>query len=303
MEKTLLVLAAGMGSRYGGLKQMEGFGPNGETILEYSIYDALQAGFTKFVFVIRKSIEDDFRERILEKLPESIQIKLCFQELETIPDGSVIPDGRVKPWGTGHAVWVARNDIDGPFVLANGDDFYGRKSFVALSEYFDTVNNGSLECERHAMVAYPLGQTLSSNGSVSRGLCHLNESGELEGLEEISMIKWNEGVLMGIRGDSSFEIEETAPVSMNLFGFFPQIFRSIDNDLKAFMKRSGSELKSEFYIPEVVNGLIERKTASVDVLKTEEKWLGVTNPEDKDYVKEGIGELVKSGIYPAPLWG
>lgn len=299
MDKTLLVLAAGMGSRYGGLKQMDCFGPNGETILEYSVYDALKAGFTDIVFVIRKSIEADFKSCILDRLPKSINVRVCFQELDVLPEGFSVPSDRSKPWGTGHAVWVAKSEVQSPFALVNGDDFYGRNSFVNMGKYFDS---NPVWNQKHAMVAYELGRTLSPHGSVSRGLCEIDENSRLIGLEEITEIKRVEGHLLGIREHGSFEIADSAQVSMNLFGFYPEVFDSIERDLISFIKSSGNELKSEFYIPTVVNELISSGEASIDVLNTDEEWLGVTNPQDKQYVIEGIQKHIDSGQYPSNLW-
>lgn len=296
MDMTLLVLAAGIGSRYGGLKQMEGFGPDGETILEYSVYDALRAGFTEFVFVIRKAIEKDFRERILSRLPRDLNVKLCFQELDKLPEGYSVPEGRTKPWGTGHAVWVAREDVSGPFALVNGDDFYGRKGFESIARHFRDRT-----C--HAVVAYPLSQTLSLHGSVSRGLCTVNEEGQLSGLDEIVNIAPRAGVLVGQKDGSDYEISADALVSMNLFAFQPSLFEALERDLKAFMETSGNELKSEFYITAVVDRIIEGRETVVDVLTSEDSWLGVTNPEDKARVISGIRGLVDAGVYPTPLWG
>ena len=295
MDMTLLVLAAGIGSRYGGLKQMEGFGPNGETILEYSVYDALQAGFTEFVFVIRKDIEEDFRSRILDRLPDHLNIRLCYQELDKLPEGYSVPGGRTKPWGTGHAVWVARQEVSGPFALVNGDDFYGRKGFQSIARHFR-------DKEHHAVVAYPLRQTLSPHGSVSRGLCTVDEEGQLAGLDEIVNIAPRDGVLVGQKNGADYEVSADALVSMNLFGFQPSLFDALDRDLKVFMEASGSALKSEFYITAVIDRMIENKEAVVDVLTSEDSWLGVTNPEDKARVIDGIRKLVDSGVYPAPLW-
>lgn len=299
MDKTLLVLAAGMGSRYGGLKQMDGFGPNGETILEYSVYDALKAGFTDIVFVIRKSIKADFKSCILDRLPKSINVRVCFQELDVLPEGFSVPSDRSKPWGTGHAVWVAKDIVRSPFALVNGDDFYGRNSFLNMGKYFDS---NPVWNHKHAMVAYDLGRTLSPYGSVSRGLCELDENSRLIGLEEISEIKRTEEKLLGVREGGAFEIADKAQVSMNLFGFYPEVFDAIERDLISFIKSSGNELKSEFYIPSVVNELISSGEASIDVLNTDEEWLGVTNPQDKQYVIEGIQKHIDSGKYPSNLW-
>ena len=302
MKTTLLVLAAGIGSRYGGLKQMEGFGPNGETILEYSVYDALRAGFTDFVFVIRKAIERDFREQILNRLPKDLNVRVCYQELDKLPEGFDIPEGRSKPWGTGHAVWVAREVVDSPFALVNGDDFYGQKGFEAIARHFREGSSTQSSLEHHAMVAYQLRQTLSPHGSVSRGLCTINESGELTGLEEIVNVTDRDGRLIGQRDGEDYEVSRDAPVSMNLFGFQPGIFEALDRKIGTFLTKRGNELKSEFYITTVVNDMIESGEAVVEVLNSDENWLGVTNPEDKTHVIEGIRQLVEAGRYPQKLW-
>ena len=302
MKTTLLVLAAGIGSRYGGLKQMEGFGPNGETILEYSVYDALGAGFTDFVFVIRRAIEQDFREMILDRLPRDLNVRLCYQELDQLPSGFSVPEGRSKPWGTGHAVWVARELIDSPFALVNGDDFYGQKGFEAIAGHFQRGSQTQRTKAHHAMVAYLLRQTLSPHGSVSRGLCTINEHAELTGLEEIVNIADREGRLVGQRDGEDYEVSGDAPVSMNLFAFYPGIFTALDRELRTFLTERGNELKSEFYITSVVNQMIESGEAVVEALSSDENWLGVTNPEDKTHVVEGIRRLIEVGRYPQKLW-
>jgi len=297
MEKALLVLAAGMGSRYGGLKQMEGFGPQGETILEYSIYDALRAGFSRFIFVIRKSIEADFRERVLSRLPRELDCQLCFQELEKLPVGHSVPQGRQKPWGTGHAVWVARDLISGPFAIVNGDDFYGRNGFQQLAQFFESPD----EVASHAMVAYPLGRTLSESGAVSRGICRVNEQGELLEMREVHGI-------CRVRGQVSAETESPVPLSedslasMNLFGFAATIFDNLDRDFLQFLLAHGSEQKSEFYIPSVVNQLLKDDEGKIQVLKSLDDWMGVTNPDDRKRVVAGIRTLIDSGVYPESLW-
>ncbi|MCG8525798.1 MAG: nucleotidyltransferase [Opitutales bacterium] len=300
MGKTLLILAAGMGSRYGGLKQIEGFGPNGETILEYSLYDALEAGFTEFVFVIRKDMEDLFREKILSRLPEELNVKLSFQALDDLPEGYTVPDGRVKPWGTGHAVWVARKAVSHPFALVNADDFYGRMGFYEVARFFDEYEDQG-KC--HAVVAYPVSQTLSEHGSVSRGVCEVSEDGNLVKVEEHAGIHRNaEGVIVGRLGESEIRMSDETPVSMNLLGFFPSVFDVIDRDLKQFLSERIEEEKSEFYIPAVVNGMINNSEAEIKVLNANEKWLGVTHAADRDYVVNGIRERISKGEYPEKLW-
>ena len=296
MEKTLLVLAAGMGSRYGGLKQMEGFGPRGETILEYSIYDALEAGFSRFVFVIRASIEADFRMQVLERLPRDLNVHLCFQELDKLPNQYDVPEGRVKPWGTGHAVWVARDLVPGPFAVVNGDDFYGRSGFRQLSDYFSQSLKGN-----HAMVAYPLGKTLSKTGSVSRGICKVDENEQLLEVREVVGIRKNSAGLVS-ESSSPVELGEETPASMNLFGFDGSVFEAIDHDFGVFLEQEGAGLKSEFYIPTVVNHLLESGSGKIQVLRSEDDWMGVTNPQDRAQVVEGIRKLVNAGVYPESLW-
>ena len=296
MEKTLLILAAGLGSRYGGLKQMEGFGPSGETILEYSLFDAYRAGFRKFVFVIRKAIELDFKSGILSRLPDYLKWELCFQELDALPSGFTVPGDRQKPWGTGHAVWVARNSIEGPFAIVNGDDFYGRDGFVQLANFFDLSDSTN-----HAMVAYPLGRTLSTAGSVSRGICVTDVSHRLLEMREVHGIRKQQGSIV-CDSECPVELHDTTPASMNLFGFQRSIFESVEQDFLAFLRHSGKELKSEFYIPSVVNGLLQEGSTAFKVFQSADDWMGVTNPEDRAQVEKGIQQLVESGVYPSRLW-
>jgi len=298
MEKTLLVLAAGLGSRFGGLKQMEGFGPSGETILEYSLFDAYRAGFRRFVFVIRREIEADFRVRILSRLPAYLHWEICYQELDLLPDGYSFPEGRSKPWGTGHAVWVAREKIRGPFAIVNGDDFYGRSGFEQLVKFFNATE---LSGSKHCLVAYPLGRTLSDSGSVSRGICVVNASKELVAMKEVHGIREENDRIVS-DSESPLELVANTPASMNLFGFQKSVFDAIDQDFLRFLEHSGSEMKSEFYIPSVVNGLLEDNGASFKVLESADDWMGVTNPDDRSKVEKGIESLVEQGVYKPSLW-
>jgi len=295
MEKTLLVLAAGMGSRYGGLKQMEGFGPHGETILEYSLFDAYRSGFRRFVFVIRKSLMNDFAERILSRLPRYIKYEICFQELDFLPEGFEKPEQRTKPWGTGHAVWVAKGIISGPFAVVNADDFYGLNGFMQLAKHFDE------NLREHAMVAYPLGLTLSEHGTVSRGICHVGEGDRLLEIREVMGIRKERG---GILSDSvsPVELHDDTLASMNLFGFQSSIYDLIEQDIHEFFQRYGEELKSEFYIPFVVNHILEIGSPAVRVFTSEDAWMGVTNTADRDKVVAGIRTLIDNGVYPESLW-
>jgi len=298
---TLLVLAAGMGSRFGGLKQMEGFGPNGETILEYSLYDARLAGFTEFVFVIRRDLESEFRERILSRLPSDLKVRLCYQELSDLPEGYTVPEGRTKPWGTGHAVWVAREVVRHPFALVNADDFYGRSGFQAIAMCFrESLHSPT---RPHAVVAYDLKQTLSGHGSVSRGVCEVDSEGCLVQVKEHTAIRETHGRIVSEAENPPVELPANTPVSLNLLAFQPSVFAVLDREWHAFLERSGSELKSEFYVPTVVNRLAQSPDSEVVVLRATDAWLGVTHKADTERVKAGIREHVERGIYPSPLWG
>ena len=277
---------------------MEGFGPSGETILEYSLYDAYRAGFRHFVFIIRKEIEADFRDRILSRLPDYLHWEICYQELDLLPRGFSVPAGRKKPWGTGHAVWVARDKIPGSFAIVNGDDFYGRSGFEQLVKFFDATE--SVENE-HCLVGYPLGRTLSDAGSISRGICVVSDDQTLVALREVHGIRQEDGQIVA-DSESPVELVSNTAASMNLFGFKKSVFEAIDRDFMIFLEQSGSEMKSEFYIPSVVNGLLEEKSASFRVLNSADDWMGVTNPDDRSKVEQGIQSLVDQGVYKPSLW-
>ncbi len=293
MKPTLLVLAAGLGSRYGGLKQVEPVGPSGEIILEYSVYDALQAGFSRVVFVIRKDIEKDFRDCIGSRLEGKVDIDYVFQELTSVPESFKVPAGRRKPWGTGHAILVAKEAIKTPFAAINADDFYGRAAFQLVAEEL-----ASRQQNRYAMVGFTLRNTLSEYGSVSRGLCQLNEDGFLESVvEHPTIFQRGEGALsegQNLTGDET--------VSMNLWGFQPSLFGHLETQFEQFLEERGQQEKSEFYIPSVVDRLIQEDQAEVRVRTSPDRWFGVTYPEDKPVVVEGIQTQVGQGLYPESLW-
>ena len=297
---TLLVLAAGMGSRYGGLKQIDPVGPDGEAIIDYSIHDALESGFSKVVFVIRKDIEAAFLEFLGDRWKGRIEIEFAFQELEDLPEGFSKPSGREKPWGTGHAIWVARDQVQTPFLVINGDDFYGRGSFALAAERLNRAKDGAKA--DYCMVGYRLANTLSENGTVSRGICKTDAEGRLESVTEFTKIgkgksgsleNWQEG------DERNFSGEELT--SMNMFGFTPSIFEYLERELKGFLKERAEEEKSELYIPSVVSQLITGGQAEVEVLDTDEHWFGVTYREDRDIVKGRLSELVAEGVYPKAL--
>lgn len=289
---TLLIMAAGMGSRYGGLKQLDPVGPSGETIIDYSVYDAIKAGFTKVVFIIRKDFEDQFKSQITEKYSEKIDIAFAFQNLDDLPDSFLCPDGREKPWGTGHAILSAKELIDDPFVVINGDDFYGQESFNVIADYY---NNGG---NQFSMVAFRLDKTLSSHGAVTRGVCDI-KSKKLISVIETEDIEKKEKKILSNR-DITFKGSE--PVSMNMWGFLPSLFNYLSKGFIEFLNAEGNELKSEYLIPSVINNLIQNKLEEIHVLRSNASWFGVTYKQDKPEVKRKINELINSEIYPSHLF-
>jgi len=289
---TLLIMAAGMGSRYGGLKQLDSVGPNGETIIDYSVYDAIRAGFNKVVFIIRREFEKEFKSQITSKYEGSIQVEFAFQELNNLPDGFECPPDRQKPWGTGHAILSAADLIQEPFVVINGDDFYGLESYQIVSDYYK--NEGDM----FTMVAYELGNTLSEFGGVTRGLCTLNND-LLSTVIETSNLERSES---GVSSDRNIELDGSEPVSMNVWGFTPDLFPYLRSMFNDFLKLEGKELKSEFFIPSVVNNLIQSNIKAVKVLKTGSSWFGVTYKEDKPHVVNKIKSLVDNDEYPLKLF-
>ena len=289
---TLLVMAAGMGSRYGGLKQLDNVGPSGETIIDYSVYDAIRAGFSKVVFIIRKDIEKDFRSKITDKYSDKIQIRFAFQDVNDLPNSFECPLGRKKPWGTGHAIFSARNLIDEPFVAINGDDFYGLESYEVISNYY---RDGGTD---FSMVAFQLGNTLSEFGSVTRGLCTVDNN-SLQTVIETGDLK---ETISGISSDRDLRLDGSEPVSMNVWGFTPEIFNYLNEMFVDFLDEEGHDLTSEFLIPTVVNNLILTEAKKVEVLKTTSSWFGVTYQEDKAHVTNKINALINKRLYPKKLF-
>jgi NDP-sugar pyrophosphorylase family protein len=297
MEKTLLVLAAGMGSRYGGLKQIDPVGPSGEAIIDYSIYDAIRAGFSKVVFIIRHDIEAAFKESIGRRFAERVEVDYVFQELNLLPPGFAVPPNRTKPWGTAHAILMAADKVNEPFAAINADDFYGLNSYRMLARHLDEGTGD------YAMVGFELKNTLSEFGSVARGICQLDAANYLKGVTELTKIEK--------AGDHAKYISETAEVlpltgneivSMNIWGFTPALFGQLSDLMIQFLEKSGREEKSEFYIPTAVNTLVSQGKAKVKVLQTPDRWFGVTYREDKPRVVESIQKLVGAGEYPENLW-
>ena len=301
MKPTLLVMAAGMGSRFGGLKQMEGIGPHGETLLDFCIHDALKAGFGKIVFIIRRDFENIFREAVGRKWEKKVPVGYAFQELSLLSSGFQVPPGRVKPWGTAHAIWSAKNEIGEPFAAMNADDYYGPQSFRVLSDHLQ--ENTSLDQADYAMVGFHLGNTLSEYGSVARGVCEVDEDGFLKGVVERLQIEKEGSKARYLGEDKHFHhLQGTEIVSMNLWGFTPALFYQLEEGLDRFLREKGGEEKSEYLIPRVVDELIEGGRAQVKVLPTGDSWFGMTYPQDLPAVKAKVAELIAKGVYPKNLW-
>lgn len=300
MKPTLVVLAAGMGSRYGSLKQVEGLGPAGETIIDYSVFDAMKAGFGKVVFIIRKSIEKEFKEVFDNRYKGHVPYELVFQELDMLPEGFKCPADRVKPWGTGHAVWTARNAVKEPFAVINADDFYGAASFEILAK---ALSNPNLAPGSFFMAGYRLGNTLSEQGAVSRGVCTTDAEGFLKTVVERTHIeRIEEKVYYRNEEQNQVEVDENLPVSMNFWGFTTDYFNHCEKMFSEFLKTSIDNPKSEFYIPLVVNNLISTGDANCQVLPTTAEWFGVTYPGDRPAVVEKLRQMAANGTYPSPLW-
>lgn len=301
MKPTLFVLAAGMGSRYGGLKQLDGLGPNGETIMDYSIFDAIRGGFGKIVFVIRKDFEKDFREKILSKYENHIPVELVFQSVDKLPAGFTCPEGRVKPWGTNHAVLMGKEVINEPFAVINADDFYGRDSFAVLGRWLSELPEGAKN--RYCMVGFRVGNTLSESGTVARGICSTNDEGCLTTVVERTEIMRVDGkVCYKDEQGAWVAVDDNTPVSMNMWGFTPDYFKYSEDYFIDFLKNNHDNLKAEYFIPLMVNKLINEGTATVKVLDTTSKWFGVTYAADRQGVVDKIQSLVDAGEYPSKLF-
>ena len=303
MKPTLLLLAAGMGSRYGGLKQLDGLGPNGETIMDYSIYDAVKAGFGKIVFVIRKDFEQDFKEKILSKYEGHVPAELCFQSLDALPEGFTCPEGRVKPWGTNHAVLMAKDIIREPFCVINCDDFYNRDAFMVIGKFLADLPEGSTG--KYAMVGFRVGNTLSDNGTVARGICSKDADEHLTTVVERTEIMRVDGkVCYKDENGQWVAVEDNTPVSMNMWGFTPDYFTYSEEYFKQFLSDpvNMTNPKAEFFIPLMVNKLINDGTVTVTVLDTTSKWFGVTYAADRQSVVDKIQNLINEGVYPEKLF-
>jgi UTP-glucose-1-phosphate uridylyltransferase len=290
-----------MGSRYGGLKQIDKLGPNGETIIDYSVYDAMNAGFDKVVFVIRKSIETDFKEAIADKYSGKITVDYVLQELEYVPEGIAINPERQKPWGTGHAILMTAEKVTAPFAVINGDDFYGADAFVSMAQFLTQLPSD--DTTHYSMVGYRLGNTLSENGYVSRGVCSANANNELTDVVEHTQIERKNNRIEAFDDNNNvIVLAENTPVSMNFWGFTPSIFDHLNRMFTHFIQTQSDNIKAEFYIPTVVNELIHEQTVSAKILDTSAQWFGVTYQEDRKTVVDKLAQLHKEKIYPSPLW-
>jgi dTDP-glucose pyrophosphorylase len=311
---TLVIMAAGLGSRYGGIKQLESVGPNGEIIMDYSIYDAMKAGFKKVVFVIREDIKKDFIEVIGKRISQIIEVEYVIQDINNIPEGFELPKGRTKPWGTGHAVLSCLNKIREPFAVINADDYYGREAFIKVNQFLSenqrntqSIENGQGEVDykyQFCMAGFVLGNTLSENGTVSRGICKVDKNYKLVDVVETTDIirKGNRAITL-MNSKEEVEIDLEASVSMNMWGFTPEMLLELEASFFDFISNlNSSDCKAEFYLPEVVANLIKADKAEVTVLKTNDRWFGITYKEDREYVRESFVKLTKEGMYPDKLY-
>lgn len=297
MNPTLVIMAAGMGSRYGGLKQMDPVGPNGETLLEYSIHDAIQAGFGKVIFVIRTDFETEFKKQIGSRFEEKITVQYAFQTLENLPAGFSIPEGRTKPWGTGQAILSCKDLINEPFAVQNADDFYGAEAYQTIAKAFAQMSDGD-----SCMVGYLIRNTLSPHGSVSRGICKTT-GGFLSSIAEHTQIETNDaGTIQYLEEGRSFDMTGDEICSMNFWGFTPTFFQTLEELFIAFLKMQGHELKSEWFIPSIIDEMINTNQTRVKVLSSDSKWFGVTFPEDRPTVVANLKAMHDNGCYPEKLW-
>ena len=300
MDCTLVVMAAGMGSRFGGIKQLEPVGPSGEIIMDYSAYAAKKAGFSKIIFIIRKDLEEDFVKIVGNRVAEQINVEYVFQELTDLPEGFSVPEGRIKPWGTGQAILSVKDAIHEPFAVVNADDYYGEEGFKKIHDFLISQTESS-EKYNISMVGFQLGNTLSENGSVTRGVCKVNAEHKLVDILETSGIHREKGkIVSDIEGQ---ELTDETPVSMNMWGFMPDFLNELEDRFVEFLSQiKGNEMKAEFLLPMIVGDLINENKAEVTVLSSKDKWFGVTYKEDKEYVVKSFEDLVKQGVYPEKLF-
>lgn len=301
-KTTLVIMAAGLGSRYGGIKQLEPVGPGGEIIMDYSIYDAIEAGFNKIVFILRKRLEEDFKEIIGNRISKIIEVEYVFQELEYLPEGFTVLADRTKPWGTGQAVLCCMDVVKEPFAVINADDYYGKEAFVKVHDYLERLESD--EINDYCMAGFVLGNTLSDNGTVTRGVCKVDKDGLLVDITETREIgkKGDYALALDDRG-SEIKLDLNSAVSMNMWGFTTGLFDELKTGFVTFLKEHGSELKSEYLLPEEVGSMVKEGKATVHVLKSQDKWFGVTYKEDKQMVVDSFRSLIKKGIYPEKLFG
>lgn len=299
MKPTLLILAAGMGSRYGGIKQLDGFGPNGETIIDYSLFDAIRAGFGKIVFIIREELREDFIKVFEPKLNGKIEYEFAIQGFDSFLPDDLKNVKREKPWGTGHAVLCAWNNTKTPFAVINADDFYGFEAFETMGKFLSENKQEDV----HAMIGYQVKNTLSENGTVSRGVCIKDENDFLINVtERTKIIRQENGQIAFLDNEEPEFLGENTPVSMNFWGFMPNVFTEINSLFSAYAHENFNAPKAEFYIPKVISHLIETKKGKCKVFESESDWFGVTYPEDKEFVMESLNKLIKKGKYPSKLW-
>ena len=303
-KTTLVVMAAGIGSRFGGgIKQLEPVGPSGEIIMDYSVYDAMQAGFDKVVFIIRKDLEKDFREIIGNRMEKIVETAYAFQELDDLPAGFQRPEGRTKPWGTGQAILCCKDLVQEPFAVINADDYYGKEAFVKVHDYLAGEHPACGKMD-FCMAGFQLGNTLSENGGVTRGICSVNEDGHLTKVTETkNIVKTPEGAAVKGEDGRLTSVAADCPVSMNMWGFTPEIFEVLENGFAEFLKNLSDPMKGEYLIPTIVDGLIQEQKANVTVLESRDKWFGVTYKEDKPAVVQSFRELIDAGVYGEKLFG
>ncbi len=297
-KPTLLILAAGLGSRYGSLKQIEPVGPAGEAIIDYSVYDAIRAGFGKIVFVIKKEIESDFKNNLLKRFENRVETAYVFQELDMLPEGYTLPPDRKKPWGTAHAVMISEKEISTPFAAINADDFYGYDAFRKMQKFLSVPGNQT----DYSMIGYKLANTLSEHGTVSRGICNIDENDFLISISELTKIQRENTGIVYYKDDQSFPLPEESTVSMNIWGFKESVFRQIKERFSSFLDTGIHDPKAEFYIPTLIDQLIKEKEARVKVLRCNAEWFGITYKEDKESAQKSILDKIENGDYPEKLW-